>query len=102
MVKNLRKVNPNFYPNPVVEVPSTVPGTVNGLEKRDADYLTEHELVEAHGRCGALMHAANPFSAPIDYSFYEKVFPTWLTRMTNLLNNPKSICQETRGFTWST
>jgi hypothetical protein len=49
--------------------------------------LTEDELVEAHGRCGALMHAANPFGSAIQYEYYEQKFLTWLTRVINLLNN---------------
>lgn len=87
LVKNLRKFNPNFYPRPVVEVPSDDPRAVHALNNRGPDYLTEDELVQAHGRCGALMHAANPFATPIDYSFFQRSFPIWLTRLMNLLNN---------------
>lgn len=87
LVKNLRKMNPNFYPKPVVEVPSEDPRALHALKNRDPDYLTEAELVEAHGRCGALMHAANPFATAIDYPFYQRNFPIWLTRVMNLLNN---------------
>lgn len=87
LVKNLRKINLNFYPKPVVEVPCADPRAVHALKNRDADYLTEGELIEAHGRCGALMHAANPFASPIDYPFFQASFPVWLTRLMNLLNN---------------
>lgn len=87
LVKNLRKINPNFYPKPMVEVPSEDPLAVHALKDRDPDYLTQAELVEAHGRCGALMHAANPFGPPIDYSFFSETFPVWLARLMNLLNN---------------
>jgi len=98
LVKNLRRVNPNFYPKPVVEVPSKEPGVVNALKNRDEGYLSETELVEAHGRCGALMHAANPFSNGIDYSFYQRRFPIWLTRMMNLLNNHQVHLPGDPGF----
>ena len=87
LVKNLRKINASFYPKPVVEAPSENPVAVHALKNRDPDYLTEAELVEAHGRCGALMHAANPFADAIDYPFYQRNFPTWLTGVMNLLNN---------------
>ena len=56
LLKNLQRINPNFYPKPVMEVPSDLPGMVHGLTDRDADYLTRAELTAAHGRCGALMH----------------------------------------------
>jgi hypothetical protein len=81
LLKNLRKINSNFYPEPVVETRTDQPGVVHKLRSRDPDYLTERELV------GSLMHASNPFAQPIDYSFYEGNFPNWMTRIMNLLNN---------------
>jgi hypothetical protein len=70
-----------------VETATDQPGIVHKLRGRDSDYLTEQELIAAHGRCGSLMHASNPFAPPIDYSFYELSFPNWMTRIINLLNN---------------
>jgi hypothetical protein len=80
LLKNLRRINPNFYPKPVVEVPTNEPPAMHALEARQQDYLTQKELIEAHGRCGKLMHAANPFGKPADYDFYEKSFSTWIAR----------------------
>ncbi|MGD1100530.1 MAG: hypothetical protein ABSA59_00560 [Terriglobia bacterium] len=60
LLKNLRRINPNFYPKPVIEVQSDRPGVLHALKDRDQDYLTQEDLIEAHGRCGALMHGANP------------------------------------------
>jgi hypothetical protein len=89
LLKNLRRINPEFYPKPVLEVQSNQPGVLHELKDRDPDYLTQDELIVAHGRCGALMHAANPFAAPVDYAFYQKNFSVWMTRTINLLNNHK-------------
>ena len=60
LVKRLRQINPHFYPEPVIQIPSDKPGVKMDLAPRQPDYLTEESLVEAHGRCGSLMHAANP------------------------------------------
>jgi hypothetical protein len=87
LIKNLQRINPQFYPKPVVEAPAGMPGVVYSHKPRAQDYLTQDDLVEAHGRCGVLMHAENPFAKPIDYAFYQRSFPTWRNRIINLLNN---------------
>lgn len=86
LIKNLRKINPNFYPKPIIEMSSERPELVRELKDRDQDYLTQGELSVAHGKCGSLMHAANPFAKPIDYPFFQKIFTEWLTKIVNLLN----------------
>lgn len=98
LVKNLRRINRDFYPKPVLEVPSKMPGTLHGLKDRDQDYLTEDELIEAHGRCGALAHSANPFAGAIDYDFYRTIFPVWREKVINLLNNHKVHLLGDTGF----
>jgi hypothetical protein len=86
LLNNLQRINPDFYPKPVIEKKSDQPGIVSSLSDRDQDYLTQSDLVAAHGRCGGLMHAANPFGEPIDYGFYLTNFPIWRTKIMNLLN----------------
>jgi hypothetical protein len=86
LLKNLQRINPDFYPKPVIEKKSDRPGIVSTLIDRDQDYLTQGDLAAAHGKCGALMHAANPFGEPIDYAFYLTNFPIWRTKIMNLLN----------------
>lgn len=87
LIKNLRRINPKFYPHPVVETPTSDPRALHQLKDRQDDYLTEDELVEAHGRCGVLMHATNPFGPEIQYEYYQKQFNDWLAKIINLLNN---------------
>lgn len=98
LLRNVRKINPRFYPEPVVEVTTKQPGVVHQLKSRDQDYLTENNLIVAHGRCGSLMHAANPFGQPIDYNFYRQTFPVWLIQTTNLLNNHQVHLVGDTGF----
>ena len=98
LVKNLQRINPDFYPKPVVEAPADKPGVVNSLKARDQDYLTPDDLIEAHGRCGILMHAENPFGKPIDYVYYQQNFPIWRTKIINLLNNHQVHLLGDRGF----
>lgn len=98
LLKNIRRLNPGFYPKPVVEVPTEQPGVTHQLQDREADYLTESELIIAHGKCGSLMHAANPFGHGIDYAYYETSFPVWRSRIINLLNNHQIKLPGDTGF----
>jgi hypothetical protein len=98
LLKNLERINPDFYPKPVTEVPTGQYGVRHELKARAQDYLTQSELVEAHGRCGALMHGANPFGSPIDYDFYQQNFSSWITKYMNLLNNHQVHLVGDTGF----
>jgi len=87
LLRELERVNPQFYPVPVVESPSDIPGVVGQLKKRDADYLTKTNFPEIYGRCGVMAHAANPYGKGIDYAYYMKMLPLWRMQVINLLNN---------------
>jgi hypothetical protein len=82
-----------------VERATDLPGVLHEHADRDQDYLTLDELAEAHGRCGALAHAANPFAKAINYPFYHEIFPLWLTKVANLLSNHKvHLVGDTAGY----
>src|SRR5271155_3857663 len=102
LLENLERINPDFYPKPVLEVRSAQPGVVNDLKDRDQDYLKQAELIVAHRKCGALMHAENPFGQPIDYKYFEKNYPKWNTKIINLLNMHKVHLLGDTGFWLST
>jgi hypothetical protein len=86
ILAELAKVNPNFYPVPIIEVQSEIPGVRSRHKKRVGDYLDEEEFKEVYGRCGVLAHAANPYGKGIDYKYYARSLPVWRTRIMNLLN----------------
>jgi hypothetical protein len=86
ILSELGKVNPNFYPVPVLEVPSTRAGIERELKNRDPDYLTKTEFEEVYGRCGGVAHAANPYGKGIDFVYYHRMVPLWLVKIMNLLN----------------
>jgi hypothetical protein len=86
MIGNLRKINPNFYPHPIIQGPSDDPKIASKWSNRKDDYLTEARLIDAHWRCGALMHAANPYAKTIDYDSYAQNFKIWHEQFVNLLD----------------
>ena len=86
ILRDLEKLNPSFYPQPVVEKTSSIPGVVNDLEDLRSGFLTRDELIEIHGRCGNVLHARNPYGKPLDYALYERAVPNWLNQIIALLN----------------
>ena len=98
LLRDLANVNPDFYPKPVVEMPSRIPGGVNDLKDRDPDYLTKHDFVTVYDECGAIMHAPNPYGTAIDYSRYQQQLPVWRAKIMNLLNSHKIHLINNPGF----
>lgn len=69
LIGNLRRLNPDFYPVPIIITPDPAPNVKSAFSRRTEGFLTAAQLIKAHGRCGALLHAANPFGKGIDYDF---------------------------------
>jgi hypothetical protein len=60
ILRDLKRINSGFYPMPVVQ-------EQNGenkfhYENKENGFLTERELLNAYRKCGAALHANNPFS----------------------------------------
>jgi len=87
LLKQLKGVNADFYPKPIVEIPSKRPGVKMDWAPMSADYLTEVEFVKVYEKCGAIMHWGNPFGSQVDYAYYRKQIPIWSRRVVNLLNS---------------
>src|ERR1700730_13476112 len=66
LIGNLRRLNPDFYPVPIIITPNPAPNIESAFASRTEGFLTANQLIKAHGRCGNLLHAANPFSQGID------------------------------------
>jgi hypothetical protein len=86
ILKDIRKLNPNFYPRPIIEVPSENQDIKNELLDMKDGFMTPDELIKVHGRCGNLLHARNPFGKTLDYESYEKSVLEWMARIMKLLN----------------
>ena len=86
ILKDVESLNPNFYPQPIVEVPLKNSLVVAEFVNLKTGYMTRDELVQVHGKCGNLLHARNPFRKGVGYGYYEKMVPKWRERIRNLLN----------------
>jgi hypothetical protein len=88
--KDIERINPEFYPSPIIEVPSTKPGLkMDWKDKEHTEYLTKQDFVKLYKKCGAIMHSGNPYGSQVDYGYYDKNIPDWRTKIISLLNTHK-------------
>ena len=86
ILKDVEKLNPNFYPEPVVEEKSPRPDVVNNLASMEDGYLTPENLLRAHGFCGNILHARNPFGKGVDHTWYREQMKQWSKELVALLS----------------
>jgi len=98
LLRDLERINRDFYPKPVVEAPYPDPRVLHQLKDREADYLTKQEFEKAYEKCGAIMHAENPYGSRINYDYYLERLPAWRTQIVNLLNNHQIRLVNQKGF----
>jgi hypothetical protein len=85
LLKDLQRINPNFYPRPMVHEAPKSHDSPRHLVDRPMDYLTKEDFVELYGRVGELMHARNPYNTPLDYKAYHTAVDTWGRKIRDLL-----------------
>ena len=86
LLKDLSRVNEDFYPKPIDEKPSQEPGVANELVPFTDGFLTQKDFVHIYKKCGGMMHAANPYGSKTGMHYFEKSFPIWLSKLIRLLN----------------
>ena len=87
LLKDIERVNPNFYPRPIVESPTSQPGVKMEWQDKKDGFLTKTEFLKLYEKCGAIMHAGNPYGSQIDYGYYERNVQGWLDKIIGLLNS---------------
>lgn len=98
LLKDLERINPDFYPKPVVEQLHDDPAIKNHLVDRESDHLSKEEFIKVYKKCGAILHASNPLGRKIDYEYYKKSIPEWRQKIINLLNNHQIRLLNHQGF----
>jgi hypothetical protein len=86
LLKDLERVNPRFYPQPIKEITSKKPGIKTEQEELKEGVLTRKEFIKIYKKCGAILHADNPLGRSSNYKYYERVMPEWLSKIIALLN----------------
>jgi hypothetical protein len=85
LLNALEKINPHFYPRPLIEQVSNQDSLVN-YELRQNDYLTREKFEKAYEKCSSMLHAHNPFRQSTPYEYFENAIPKWRMEIINLLN----------------
>lgn len=86
MLKDIERINPNFYPKPIIQKPSKNPDFVSEWSNRENDFLTKDDFLSLYEKCGKILHAENPYGSRVDIELYGKSLPAWRTKIVNLLN----------------
>lgn len=98
LLKDLERANPDFYPRPILEKPSSRPGVKSDFEDVVHGVLTKREFIKAYRKCGALLHADNPLGTKSNYNYYEKALPEWLDQIVKLLDSHSVKLKGHGGF----
>lgn len=85
LLKDLRRVNPNFYPVPIQPQSKIIDG-ISVSELVIEPYLTPENFVHVFKKCSALLHTPNPFGGRVGVPYYQKAFPEWRMKIARLLN----------------
>lgn len=100
IIKFVETLNPHFYPVPINRTFND--DTATGMITHISDgFLTRDDLVEAHGKCGNLLHADNPYrSQDSSVDEWRKNFGEWYqkTRILLKLHTTQLIDQDTQWW----
>ena len=82
----VERINPHGYPQPIFEVPSAVRGVKNDLIDKTDGFLSKERFRELYGKCGAILHAGNPFGKTRDHQKAWDDWTKWRDEIIGLLN----------------
>ena len=83
LLKNLRKINPGFYPRPIRLIHQC--GRAKHFAPVEAGFLTEAEFVTLYDKCGAVLHVWNPFKPGERAIHFGYSVKEWAERIQALL-----------------
>jgi hypothetical protein len=86
VLQDLERINTDFYPSPIIQKPSTLPGVTSEWLNRPDDFLTKEKLIKIYELCGGILHADNPYGTQTNYERYQVDIKDWMTLIINLLN----------------
>ena len=87
ILKQVEKINPDFYPVPIIEKPHNNPHVKSNLDEMTTGFLTRDMFSELYNRrCAPLLHADNPYGRKKDYKKLWDEGAIWKRRIMKLLN----------------
>lgn len=98
ILSDIERLNPDFYPKPIYEKPSSVLGIKNDFIELEDGYLKRDEFAKIYEKCGKIMHADNPFGSKVDIKYYESQIMNWLDLIVRLLNTHVIRLKDNNNF----
>jgi len=86
ILRDIEKMNKDFYPRPIKEVLSARPGIKTDLIDMEEGFLTKNEFILIYNSLGDILHSRNPFSMPPDYGQFKSLISDTIGKIINLLN----------------
>jgi len=86
LLREIEALNPEFYPTPVIQMPSEGSRAEIEWADRPDDFLTKDRFISLYDKCGSVLHASNPFAPEQDLESLEVAAPKWYLQIMNLLN----------------
>lgn len=87
ILKDLERVNPDFYPVPILEHRQAQGEVAAHIEPVKENFLTRKQFVMVYKKCHAVVHASNPNGSKFDPALFESRFPKWRELIVNLLRS---------------
>ncbi len=86
LLRDLERLNPDFYPRPIVAAASQPPGAKLEWQDKPDGFLTRQDFLKLYEECAAILHAGNPYGRIIVYGCFEEDIADWLAKIMGLLN----------------
>lgn len=85
MLKDLERVNPDFYPKPVF-IKNVGENGEKNLDFLKQGFITKNEFLKLYEICGRVLHATNPYSTKGTKIDIKYTVNQWLDRIEKLLD----------------
>lgn len=86
VLKQIERINPDFYPEPILQTPVEGGDFCAKFEKFHGDYLTRESFSILYDKCGDILHSENPYGDQYDYTEFMDQAVAWGVKIRNLLN----------------
>lgn len=90
ILQHLAKINPDFYPSPLMPATQTAPGHWH-YERRADGYLTKGNFEAFYDRLGKYLHADNPWGSDKGVANLVRDLPLIFTQLKALLSLHRTI-----------
>jgi len=96
ILKQLSKINKDFYPLPLLEPKSTGVGSWH-YDRVNSGYLTKSQFIKLYDRLGKFLHADNPWDNDKGYLNLSKDLPDYFKKIRLLLQVHGTFVQDTKS-----